>query len=150
MSNTLNVGTMSQAPSEVYPRQLLPPKYGYPLFIPAPPTTFPASSIVIEALDRRCEYIQTQWIIRLRVQHLRISIEPCGLLWSTALSASYAEIPYQYTWTFWDQTHKLCRGSGNYSRHWANNRTENDFDPITPARSSSKTESLTNHLAIRR
>jgi hypothetical protein len=32
---------MSQAPSEVYARQLLPKKYGYPLFIPAPHNNLP-------------------------------------------------------------------------------------------------------------
>jgi len=32
---------MSQAPSEVYARQLLPKKYGYPLFMPAPYDNLP-------------------------------------------------------------------------------------------------------------
>jgi hypothetical protein len=36
-----NVTDMSQAPSEVYVRQLLPKKYGYPLFIPAPHNNLP-------------------------------------------------------------------------------------------------------------
>jgi hypothetical protein len=41
MPDFSNITDMSQAPSEVYVRQLLPKKYGYPLFIPAPHNNLP-------------------------------------------------------------------------------------------------------------